>query len=391
MSTSKIKETLSKNTMLLALVFIMCLFQLLISINNKGSLFSPANITNLINQNGYVVILAIGMLLCILTGGNIDLSIGSVVALVGALAGVLIVNMKLNVWLSLFLCLLLGLAIGAWQGFWIAYVRIPAFIVTLAGMLTFRGLALVILNGKTIAPFPASFTRVFNTYLPVGAEAANKLMFSLIVGVAICLIMIVAQVISRINKVRKKYAVESLIMMIIRLTIISAVVMVVSWLLGQDKGMPVILVTLAVVVLAYTYFTSKTVPGRHLYAMGGNEKAAKLSGINTNRTLFFAYANMGFLSAVAAMVCVARYDSASTQLGTSFEMDAIASCYIGGASAYGGVGKVSGAVIGALFMGVVNNGMSIMGIDANWQKVVKGSILLAAVVVDIVLQKRRTT
>lgn len=387
---TKAKEILKKNTMLIALIVIMLLFEALIMGQGKGSLFAPSNITNLISQNGYVVILATGMLMCILTGGNIDLSIGSVVALIGAIAGTLIVNLKVNVYLSIVICLLCGALIGAFQGFWIAYMRIPAFIVTLAGMLTFRGLALIILNGLTISPFPDSYQKLFNNFIP-SSQSGSKITISLIVGAVICIAIVAVQVVSRMNKLRKKYEVQSLTSMVVKLVVICAVIMTAFWLLGQDKGVPVILILLAFVVLAYTYFTQKTIPGRRLYAMGGNEKAAKLSGVNTNRILFFSYTNMGFLAALAALVCVARFNSAAPSAGTNYEMDAIGACYIGGASAYGGIGTVGGSVIGAVFMGVLNNGMSILGIDANFQRTVKGIVLLIAVIVDVVLQKRKKT
>lgn len=385
---TKTKEVLKKNTMLIALAVVMVLFQVLISIAGKGSLFAPANITNLILQNSYVVILAVGMLMCILTGGNIDLSVGSIVALVGAIAGVMIVSNKMNVYLTILVCLVLGTLIGAWQGFWIAYVRIPAFIVTLAGMMLWRGVALIVLNGLTISPFPEEYLRYFSSFLP--GDASNKgliLSVTLIVGAVLCAVYLAVQLISRAKKLRKGYDVESQGMLWGRIVLICAVVMALSYLLGSNKGIPVVLILLGVIILAYSYYTQNTVPGRYLYAMGGNEKAAKLSGINTNRTLFFAYTNMGFLSAVAALVCIARFNSAAPSAGTNYEMDAIGACYIGGASAYGGTGTVSGAVIGAIFMGVLNNGMSILGIDANWQKVVKGIVLLAAVVFDVVSKK----
>lgn len=383
----KALDLVKKNTMLIALIVVMTLFQVLIVTQGKGSLFAPTNITNLISQNGYVVILATGMLLCILSGGNIDLSVGSVVALVGAMAGTLIVNLKVNIYVSIVLCLLLGAAIGAWQGFWIAYMRIPAFIVTLAGMLTFRGIALILLNGLTISPFPQEYTRYFNSFISGSGEM--RPVITMIIAVVICVVLIVLQMFGRIRKKQKGYTVESMASMAVRLVLICAVVLAAFWLLGQDKGVPIILVLLAVLVLAYNYYTSKTVPGRRLYAMGGNEKAAKLSGVNTNKVLFFSYANMGFLAAVAALVCVARFNSAAPSAGNNYEMDAIGACYIGGASAYGGVGTVGGSVIGAIFMGVLNNGMSILGIDANWQRTVKGIVLLAAVVFDVMSKKRK--
>jgi putative multiple sugar transport system permease protein len=382
------KGFLKQNTMLIALVLAMLLFQILIVSQGRGSFFAPTNITNLIAQNSYVVILATGMLLCILTGGNIDLSVGSIVALVGAMAGTLIVNLNVNIYLSILICLILGIAIGAWQGFWIAYMRIPAFIVTLAGMLTFRGLALILLNGLTISPFPKEYVQYFNSYFNVNSGSGIPVAFSLTIGAIACCVLIAVQVISRVKKERKHYAVEPFVFTLVKIVIICFVIMAACWLLGHDKGIPVILITLGVIVAVYQYYTSRTVSGRHLYAMGGNEKAAKFSGIDTNKVMFFAYTNMGFLSAVAALVCVARFNSAAPSAGNSYELDAIAACFIGGASAYGGVGTISGAVIGAIFMGVLNNGMSILGIDANWQRAVKGIVLLGAVIADVISQKR---
>jgi putative multiple sugar transport system permease protein len=381
---------LKQNMMLFALILLVVLFQILIVAQDKGSFFAPANITNLISQNSYVVILATGMLLCILTGGNIDLSVGSGVALIGAIAGTLIVNMHMNIYLAIVICLLSGIALGAWQGFWIAYVRIPSFIVTLAGMLTFRGLALIILNGVTISPYPEEYKRYFNSFLPGGdASASGKMSASLAIAAVLCVVFVAVSAYSRIHKQRKQYHVEAFGVALVRTLVICALILAVFWLFGQDKGVPVILITLGVIVAAYHYYTSKTVPGRYLYAMGGNEKAAVFSGVNTNRALFFAYTNMGFLVAVAALICVSRFDSSFPAVGTNYELDAIGACFIGGASAYGGVGTVSGSVIGAVFMGVLNNGMSILGIDANWQRAVKGIVLLAAVIMDVVSRKRR--
>jgi len=377
------KEILKKNTMLIALVIITIFFALL----TGGTLLVPRNVTNLIAQNGYVVVLAVGMLMCILTGGNIDLSVGSIVALVGALAGTLIVNKGMNIWLVMVICLGVGILIGVWQGFWIAYIRIPAFIVTLAGMLLWRGVALIILGGLTISPFPDNYLNLFNSYIPdIFGGTIN--IVSIVIGFVICVIFCILQFTNRIKLRRKGYAIEKPIFTIIKSAIICIAVMALSYTLALHAGIPTILILLAIVVLFYSYFTKKTVPGRYLYAVGGNEKAAKLSGINTNRVLFFAYVNMAFLSALAALICIARFNSAAPTAGTNYEMDAIGSCYIGGASAYGGIGTVAGVVIGAIFMGVINNGMSIMGIDANVQKAVKGLVLLAAVAFDVLSKKR---
>ncbi|MDF2541753.1 MAG: putative rane protein [Herbinix sp.] len=382
----KVKGLLKKNTMLIALVIVTAFF----SISTNGTLLVPQNVTNLIAQNGYVVILAVGMLMCILTGGNIDLSIGSVVALVGALAGTLIVNMKVNIWVSILICLLVGIVIGVIQGFWIAYIRIPAFIVTLAGMLLWRGVALLILDGLTISPFPDNYLGLFNSYIP-NVFGGSLNLVSIILGVLACIIYIVTQFKSRMKRKKLGYTTDSMGSMIIKILVISVVILAMSLSLALYKGVPTILILLGIVVMIYAYFTTKTVPGRYLYAVGGNEKAAKLSGINTNKVLFFAYVNMAFLSALAALVCVARFNSAAPTAGTNYEMDAIGACYIGGASAYGGIGTVAGVVIGAIFMGVLNNGMSIMGIDSNYQKAVKGIVLLAAVAFDVMSKKKAKT
>lgn len=380
----KAKEILKKNTMIFALLLVTAFF----AWQTGGTLLLPQNVTNLIAQNGYVVILATGMLMCILTGGNIDLSVGSILALISAIAGTLIVTLHMNIWISILLCLAIGIVIGIIQGYWIAYLRIPAFIVTLAGMLLWRGAALMVLGGLTVSPFPEHYLNLFNSYVPdVFGGSINIL--SIVVGIVISAIYIGSQVLSRIDTKKKGHHVESILSLGLRLVIITAAIMALAASLANHKGIPTILILLSVIVLIYAYFTSKTVPGRYLYAMGGNEKAAKLSGVNTNKVLFFAYVNMAFLSAVAALVCVARFNSAAPTAGTNYEMDAIGACYIGGASAYGGIGTVPGVVIGAIFMGVINNGMSIMGIDNNLQKVIKGIVLLAAVTFDV-LSKRRS-
>lgn len=398
-TTMNIKKTLKSNTIFIALVVVMLFFQLLITATGNGSLFSPGNITNIINQNAYVVVLATGMLCCILTGGNIDLSVGSIVCLVGAIAGTLIVNLGWNIYLTILLCLVVGILIGAWHGMWIAYIHIPPFIVTLAGMLLWRGVALIILNGLTISPMPDGYLALFSSYIPVISEerwdadfdGAKSSIYAVTMVVALlcCAAYVVMEFVSRNNKKRKGYEVPGMAGFVIKLVLLSAVILFVANLLGQDQGLPIILVIVAVIVAIYAYYTKNTVSGRYLYALGGNAKAAQLSGVNTDKVMFFAYTNMGFLSAVAALMCVARFNSAAPTAGQNYEMDAISSCFIGGASAYGGTGTVSGAVIGAIFMGVLNNGMSILGIDSNWQKAVKGLVLLLAVLFDVVSKKRK--
>lgn len=405
-----ILNMLKRNTLLIALILVMILFEIAIQSTGHGSLFSPSNFTNIIYQNSYVIILAVGMLFLIIGCGNIDLSVGSIVALVGAVAGVLMVNNEYNIYMSMALCLLLGIVIGAWHGFWIAYIRIPSFIVTLAGMLLFRGLALIVLDGITINPFPADYLTMFTSYFPSfgpgyfqeqlasGLSRAevragmSAIVFSktMTVTAVIVIAYLVGIIYSRVSKIKKGYEVVPLYAFLFQHVLAIAAIIASCVLLGENKGIPVILILIAVVVIVYAFIANKTVVGRRIYALGGNEKAAKLSGVNTSRLLFLSYVNMGLLAAVAALVCVARFNSASPMAGTGYELDAIGACFIGGASAYGGVGTVGGAVIGAIFMGVLNNGMSILGIDANWQKAVKGLVLLAAVVTDVMSKKRVT-
>ncbi|MBP5174885.1 MAG: sugar ABC transporter permease [Treponema sp.] len=385
-----VKRTLKNNTMMFVLVGVMILFEVLIGAKSgwNSHLFAPANITNLIRQNTYVAILATGMLLCILTGGNIDLSIGSVVALVGALAGVFIVTWQLPIWLSIVLCLLIGTLIGAFHGFFIAFVHIPPFITTLAGMLLWRGVATIVLDGKPIAPFPQKYLNLFESFIHGKGNSTLDIVTMIVVAVC-CLVFIALEIKGRITKLKKGYEVPSKIAFITKLVILSAVIIAVGLFLALDRGIPVVFILLAVIVAIYSYFTQHTVPGRYLYAIGGNEKAARLSGVNTNNVMFFAYTNMGFISAVAALVTIARLNSAQPTAGQNYEMDAIASCFIGGASAYGGTGTVSGAIVGAIFMGVLNNGMSILGVDMNWQRAVKGLVLLLAVIMDVVSKKKK--
>lgn len=377
---------IKKYAMLIALVAVAIFFQ----ISTKGVLLVPQNVSNLIFQNAYVVILAVGMLLCIITGGNIDLSVGSVVALIGAIASTFIIKLNMDVYLSVAICIILGILIGAWQGFWIAYIRIPAFIVTLAGMLVFRGVTLIILNGMTLAPYPTTFLMYSTGFVPdfFAIEGVALNITTIVLGALICIVYIVAQLFSRMQKKRKGYELSPFLPFIAQLVIISVVIMVLAYTLAQYKGTPTVLIIIGVILMVYSFFTNKTVMGRHLYALGGNEKAAKLSGVKTNRLLFLAYVNMAFLATVAGLVFSARLNSGSPQAGQSFEMDAIASCYIGGASAYGGTGTVSGALIGALFMGILNNGMSIMGARSDWQMVVKGLVLLVAVAFDVISKNK---
>ena len=381
---SKLKGNLKQYSMLIALLVIIVFFNIV----TNGRLLRPANVSNIVFQNAYVVILAIGMLLCILTGGNIDLAAGSVVAFISACAGQMIIVWHWNVYLSIVLCLFMGILVGAWQGFWIAYVRIPAFIVTLAGQLVFRGLTLLMLNGLTLAPFPPNYLMFSTGFIAKDAKielwGMNINIVCLITGVGVALIFCVAQIINYRARKRKGYETDKPMLLAIKMAIISAALIFFFTLLAQHQGIPSVLVILGLLLIVYSFFTTKTVVGRHLYALGGNEKAARLSGVKTNRLMFLAYVNMSFLAAIGGLVFAARLNSASPVTGTGFELDAIASCFIGGASAYGGIGTVGGTLIGALIMGMLNNGMSIMGISSNLQQVVKGLVLLGAVAFDVV-------
>ncbi|MDD3659589.1 MAG: sugar ABC transporter permease [Lachnospiraceae bacterium] len=380
----KAKDILKKYTM----VFVLVLVTLLFTWQTDGKMLLPANVNNLIAQNAYVFVLATGMLLCILTGGNIDLSVGSVVCFVGAIGGSLMVSGKMNIYLSMLIMILAGILIGAWQGFWIAYVRIPPFITTLAGMLVFRGLSNVILNGLTLAPMPDNYLALFNTYVPdfIGGNDTFNLT-CMVVGILTCVVFIILEIKGRMEKLRKGYEVDPITNVITKTAIICVAVLAFAFRLSQHKGIPTVLIWIVVVILIYAYITNKTTIGRYFYAVGGNEKATRLSGINTNRVYFIAYLNMSFLAAVAGMITIARLNSANPTAGTNYELDAIGACFIGGASAYGGIGTVPGVIVGAILMGVINLGMNIMGVDANYQKVVKGLVLLAAVIFDVVSKK----
>jgi putative multiple sugar transport system permease protein len=380
----KLSEGLKKYTMIIVLLVVVILF----TVNTGGKMLLPQNVNNLIAQNAYVFILATGMLFCILTGGNIDLSVGSLVCFIGAVGGTMMITFGINPYLTLLAMAIIGILAGAWQGFWIAYVRIPPFIVTLAGMLMFRGLSNVVLQGMTLSPIPDPFLTLFNSYVPdiFGMEGFNLTCF--LIGVIACLAFIVLELLSRRRRLQKGYHVDPLFGTIVKLSLISFVILAFMYKLAKYKGIPNALIWVTVIIGIYSYISSKTTTGRYFYAVGGNEKATRLSGIDTNKVYFLAYLNMGLLAAVAGMVTVARLNSANPTAGNNYEMDAIGACFIGGASAYGGTGTVPGVIVGATLMGVLNLGMSIMGVDQNLQKVVKGAVLMAAVIFDVVSKRK---
>ncbi len=388
MDKNQVLGFLKKNTMVLVLVIVLAFF----AWRTGGAILLPMNISNLISQNAYVFVLATGMLLCILTGGNIDLSVGSVVCFVGAIGAILMVNHNVPVPLAILIMILIGTAIGAFQGFWIAFVRIPPFIVTLAGMLAFRGLSNVVLNGLTVSiKDKTSFVNLFgggaDCYIHDFFGNGTLNLTCLFGGILATAIFVFIEVSGRAKRRKKNYEVEMFGAFLAKLIAISAVIIIFAYKLAQHKGIPTVLIWVMIVVLVYGYITNNTTVGRYFYAVGGNEKATKLSGINTNKVYFLAYTNMGFLAALAGMITIARLTSAQPTYGQNYEMDAIGSCFIGGASAYGGIGTVPGVIVGAVLMGVINLGMSLMGVDANMQKVVKGVVLLAAVIFDVVSKR----
>jgi putative multiple sugar transport system permease protein len=373
-----LKQNLREYGMLLSLVAIMVLFQIM----TDGTLLQPLNLTNLVLQNSYIVIMALGMLL-VIVAGYIDLSVGSVCGFVGALAAVLMVEYHWHFIPASLVCLAVGAAVGAAQGWFVAYFRIPSFIVTLAGMLVFKGLALALLNGQSVGPFPDTFQKLSSGFIPDWFSGSELRLTSLLLGVLVALTMLVMGWRARGNQQQHGMETEPMALFVVRNAVFAAILIALSWLLASYKGLPNVLIIMFALMVAYDFITSRTTIGRRIYALGGNEKAARLSGIRTERLAFYTFVNMGVLAALAGLVFAARLNTATPKAGLGFELDVIAACFIGGASASGGVGKVMGAVIGAFVMGVMNNGMSILGIGIDYQQVIKGLVLLAAVCVDV--------
>ena len=382
-SRESLRENLRKYGMTIALIFIVLLFEVL----TGGILLKPLNITNLILQNSYILILAIGMLMVVITG-NVDLSVGSVVAFIGAIAANLMIKHNLPIVPVILISLFIGALVGAWHGFWIAYVKIPAFIVTLSGMLLFRGLTLVILKGQTLAPFPEAYQKISSGFIKDIFNGSNLHITTVVISIVFSVFYIYMQLNDRKNKKKYGFDVDNKKTMIIQTAFVLFGINYLMINLALYKGIPNVLVLLLLLVFIYTFITKKTVAGRYIYAIGGNQKAASLSGINTKKTLYWIYVNMGLLTALAGIVFSGRLNAAMPRAGTGFELDAMAACYIGGASASGGIGSVIGAIIGGLVMGVLNNGMSILGIGIDWQQAIKGLVLLMAVAFDAYTKKK---
>jgi putative multiple sugar transport system permease protein len=373
-----VKNNLRDYGMLISLVAIMVLFQVL----TDGTLLRPLNLTNLVLQNSYIVIMALGMLL-VIVAGHIDLSVGSVCGFIGALAAVLMVNLGWHFVPAAFVSLVAGGLIGAAQGWFVAYARIPSFIVTLAGMLVFKGLCLALLQGQSVGPFPVEFQRLSSGFIPDVFGGTDLRTTSLLVGLLAAAALGYFSLRGRAQLARHGLDDEPYAFFLGKTLAFVAAIVFLSYLLASYKGLPNVLIVMSVLIVAYDFVTRRTTVGRRLYALGGNEKAARLSGIKTERLSFFAFVNMGVLAALAGLVFAARLNTATPKAGLGFELDVIAACFIGGASASGGVGKVMGAVIGAFVMGVMNNGMSILGIGIDYQQVIKGLVLLAAVFIDV--------
>jgi putative multiple sugar transport system permease protein len=372
------KSNIREYGMLIALVAIMIFFQF----TTSGILFRPINITNLVLQNSYIIVMALGMLLIIVSGW-IDLSVGSVAAFVGAVAAVLMVKLGVHWAITMLLCLFVGALVGAWQGYWIAYVKIPAFIVTLAGMLIFRGLTLLILQGEAVGPFPVPFQRLSTGFIPDIFNFEGFHITTILIAVIMVVVLFVMDYRARQNQLRYGFEVTPTYFFIAKNVLISGAILGLCFLMASYKGLPNVLIVMAVLIALFSFVTSQTVIGRRIYAMGGNEKAARLSGVNTPRLLFLTFVNMGVLAALAGMIVAARLNTATPKAGVGFELDVIAACFIGGASASGGIGTIIGAVVGAFVIGVMNNGMSIMGIGIDWQQAIKGFVLLMAVFFDV--------
>jgi putative multiple sugar transport system permease protein len=388
---AKYLDTLKKNAMLIILVLVYIFF----TVGTKGAMFSPLNFNALITQNAYVFILATGMLMCMLTGGNIDLSCGSFVCFMGAIGGILMVVKEMPVGVSIFAMLLVGIVYGSILGFLVAYVNIPPWIATLAGYLAFRGwgTALLSANSTTGSISLASskgFLRIFSGKLfETPINQFNTVCF--VIGIVASVIVVVTIFTGRMNKVKKGYEAESMISVIVKSVLSVAAIMLFAYKLAKAGGLPVVLVWVVAIVLIYSFITAKTNLGRYFYTIGGNKEATRLSGVDTKLIMFFAYLNMAVLTVITSYIVIARFQAANATAGNYYEMDAIAACVVGGVSAYGGSGSVFGMVIGATLIGVINLGMQLMGVDADWQKIVKGGVLLGAVVFDILASKKNTT
>ncbi|PKQ27047.1 MAG: ABC transporter permease [Actinobacteria bacterium HGW-Actinobacteria-4] len=382
-----LKELVTRNArqsgIYIAFVFIVAFFAIL----TEGTLLSPGNLTNIVLQYSYILILAIGMVIVII-GGHIDLSVGSLVALTGAVSAVVVIRGGNPWWMGVLAAIAVGLIAGVWQGFWVAFVGIPAFITTLAGMLLFRGLTLQTLNNISLSPFPTEYSKIAAGFQNGLFGGPGFDVFTLVIFAIAVVGYGVSALRGRRARLAYKQSVEAMPLFITRLVVVAAVVMAFGYQLSRSRGLPNVLIILAILIIAYTLVTTRSVFGRHVYAIGGNLNAAMLSGVKVRWVNFGIMVNMGFLAGVAGVVFSSRSNGAQPSAGQMFELDAIAACFIGGAAVTGGVGRVTGAMVGGLIMAVMSNGMQLMGIDQSTQQVVKGLVLLLAVAFDVYNKRR---
>ena len=393
---SLLTHNLRTSGIYIAFVAIILLFTFL----TGGTLLSPENVTNIVLQNAHILIMALGMIL-VIVGGHIDLSVGSVLAFASAVSAVLVIRMGMPWWVGVIAAIVTGIIVGIWQGFWVAYVGIPAFIVTLAGMLLFRGLTWMVLDNVSLSPFPSEYREVASGFLDgvlgvvtigegTGLKGVPQTVdvFTLLIGVLAVAGMVVSSVRNRRTRQGYNQEVESPLLFVLKLVVVSAVLLAFAWALAYNRGFPIVLIIVAVLILIYQVLANRTVFGRHVYAVGGNLSAARLSGVNVRSVNFWIFVNMGMLTGVAAAVFSSRSNGAQPGMGNMFELDVIAACFIGGASTMGGVGRVGGALVGGLVMAVMTNGMQLMGVPQSTQQVVKGLVLLLAVAFDIYNKRR---
>ena len=386
---SSIKKAIRANIRQYTMGIALAVLIIILEIVTDGIMLKPLNVSNLIHQNMYVFVLGMGMLLCILTGGNIDLSVGSVVCFSGALCGVLMVDNGLSTLPAVLILLAVGLCVGAWHGTWIAIVGVHPWITTLSGELLFRGLAQVVLNGRSIGPYPEAFQFLATGFFPDIVPGASRHVLTILIGVVGTLIFIAVQLVDHFRNQKLGLPTSGVGALIGKIVLISAFINALCWLLSGYKGISFVMLLLVALILIFSFITKKSVFGRHLYAMGGNIKAAQLSGINTKKMMFIVYTISGLMATIAGMLVCARLNSASPKAGTGYETDAIAACFLGGASISGGAGSVFGVLVGALIMGVLNNGMSLLGVSIDWQSAIKGLVVLVAVACDMIFKNRQ--
>ncbi len=379
-----LKDNIRQYGMFMALIFIMLFFYIV----TNGVSIRPLNINNIILQNAHIIVLAVGMLFVIVTG-NIDLSVGSVAAFVGAMIAIFMRQLDIPWQVAIIFGLIIGLAAGAWNGFWIAFVKIPAFIVTLGGMLIFRGLTLLVLGGQTLGPLSGGFNSISSGFLPDIIPNSEIHILTVFVGLIISAIIIINSIMKRRRQRKFDFDVLPIWITVITNGFIIIAINLLTYTLASHRGLPNVSIILFIIIIIYIFVSKKTRIGRQIYAVGGNKNAAALSGVNTRKVLFLTFVNMGVLSAVSGIIYAARLNASTPKAGELFELDAIGSVFIGGASMAGGIGTVGGAIVGALVMGVINNGMSLLGLGIDWQQVVKGLVLLMAVWFDIATKNKR--